>query len=168
MKNFIMAYTVISVFPATVNTEEIKKDLRDQGFDDANIIVSKSKLENESSHDNYEDDVKTKSFWDYVFAQDVELLDAYSKHSVGKNNIIVYADNLEEAHRAKTILNAKGAVEVHKEEPGTHAPEGMSQEKYNGIIAKAKNDLYFLDSERVYRPNTRGMDDTMDDLGSKD
>ncbi|SDQ49127.1 hypothetical protein SAMN05421664_1795 [Chryseobacterium soldanellicola] len=163
-----MAYTVISVFPATVNTEEIQKELKDQGFDDANIVVSKSKLEEGSSHDNYEDDVKTKSFWDYVFAQDVELLDAYSKHSVGKNNIIVYADNLEEAHRAKTILNAKGAVEVHKEDSENHAPEGMSEDVYKGIIAKAKHDIYFLDSERVYRPNTRGMDDTMDDLGSKD
>jgi nitroreductase len=163
-----MAYTVISVFPATVDTEEIKKDLRDQGFDDANIIVSKSKFEDESSDDNYEDDVKTKSFWDYVFAQDVELLDAYSKHSVGKNNIVVYADNLEEAHKAKEILNAKGAVEVHNKEPEDHAPKGMSEDVYKGIIAKAKHDIYFLDPERVYRPNTRGMDDTMDDLGSKD
>ncbi|ANF50879.1 hypothetical protein A0O34_10275 [Chryseobacterium glaciei] len=163
-----MAYTVISVFPATVNTEEIKKDLRDQGFDDANVIVSTSKLENESSHHDYQEDVKTRSFWDYVFAQDVELLDAYSKHSVGKNNVVVYADNLEEAHKAKAILNAKGAVEVHENEPESQAPEGMAQEKYNGIIAKAKHDVYFLDPERIYRPSSRGMDDTMDDLGSKD
>jgi len=33
-----MAYTVVSVFPVTVDTEEIKKDLKENGFDEANII----------------------------------------------------------------------------------------------------------------------------------
>ena len=47
--------------------------------------------------------------------------------------------------------------------------EGMTEEEYNGIIAKARHNIYFLGSERVYHSNIiKGMDDPMDDLGSKD
>ena len=37
-----MAYTVISVFPATVDTDEIKTELKNKGFDETDVIVSKS------------------------------------------------------------------------------------------------------------------------------
>lgn len=166
-----MAYTVISVFPATVDTEEVKNDLRNLGFNDANVVVSKSTVEDESSYDGYEDDEKTKSFWDYVFAHDVELLDAYSKQSVGKSNIVVYADNFEEAQRAKVILNERGALEVfRKDSPDTAEKDtaGLPEDVYNGIIAKAKHNIYFLGSERNYNSPNKGMDDEMDSLGSKD
>jgi len=166
-----MAYTVVSVFPATVDTEEIIADLKNQGLDEANIIVSKSRVENESSVDDYEEDEKTKSFFGYVFAHDTEMLEAYRSHSVGKNNIIVYADSLEQAQRAKTVLNEKGALEVYRKplENQNNVPEGMSEDEYNGIIAKARHNLYFLGPERTYRSNnTKGMNDEMDSLGSKD
>lgn len=167
-----MAYTVISVFPVTVDTEEIKKDLKDQGFDEANIIISTSRFENQSSPDDYVEDVKTKNFWGYVFAHDVEMLDAYSRQSVGNNTIIVYTDTLEQAQKAKTMMNERGAIEVYKKESEDNEagsiPEGMTREQYNGIIAKAKNDLYFLDPERVYQPNSRGMDEPMDNRGAED
>ncbi|GAB0155657.1 hypothetical protein CHRYSEOSP005_09180 [Chryseobacterium sp. Alg-005] len=163
-----MAYTVISVFPATVDTEEIKKDLTNNGFDKANIIVSKSKLEDKSPDNHYEDDVKTRSFWDFIFAHDTEMLEAYKKESVGRNNIIVYADTADDAQRAKTILDRNGAIEVYRKQPESNVPEGMSEDVYNGIIAKARHNLYFLDSERVYKSGNQGMDETMDSQGSKD
>jgi hypothetical protein len=164
-----MAYTVVSVFPVTVDTEEIKKDLKENGFDEANIIVSKSNVE--SGLDHYQEDEQTKGFFDYVFAHDAEMLDAYRKHSIGRNNVIVYTNDLEQATSAKSILNRNGALEVYKKQSENQQkdiPEGMSEHEYNGIIAKAKHDIYFLDPERTYRPNSRGMEDTMDDLGSKD
>lgn len=163
-----MAYTVVSVFPQTVNTEEIKKDLRDKGFNEANIIVSKSNVEAGLNH--YQEDEKTQGFFNYVFAHDAEMLDAYRTHSVGKNNVVVYADDLEQARLAKSVLNEKGALEVYRK-PSDHQkdiPEGMTEQEYDGIIAKAKHNIYFLDPERTYSPNSRGMGDTMDDLGSKD
>ena len=170
-----MAYTVISVFPANADTEEIKKDLQDQGFDGSNIIVSTSKMESESAIGDYTEDEKTKSFWDHLFVNDNEMLDAYSRESAGKTNIVVYAADLDEAQQAKNILYSKGAVEVKKksssdENTSENAAReaGMPQDVYDGIIAKAKNDVYFLDRERVYRPTSRGMGDTMDGLGSKD
>ncbi|RKS96764.1 hypothetical protein [Chryseobacterium defluvii] len=163
-----MAYTVISVFPATVDTEEIKEDLTNQGFDRANIIVSKSRLENRSPDGHYEEDVKTRSFWDYIFAHDTEMLEAYKKESVGKNNIIVYTDTAEDAQKAKAILDKKGAIEVYRKQPESNVPEGMSEETYNGIIAKARHNLYFLDSERVYKSGSKGMDEPMDSQGSED
>ena len=163
-----MAYTVVSVFPVTVDTEEIKRDLKENGFNEANIIVSKSNVESGLNH--YQEDEKTRGFFDYVFAHDAEMLDAYRKNSIGRNNVVVYADDLERAKVAKTVLNNHGALEVYKKssEEQKNIPEGMTEEEYNGIIAKAKHDIYFLDPERTYSPTSRGMEDTMDDLGSKD
>ncbi len=163
-----MAYTVVSVFPQTVDTEEIKKDLKEKGFSEANIIVSKSNVEAGLNH--YQEDEKTKGFFNYVFAHDAEMLDAYRTHSIGKNNIVVYADDLEQARIAKIVLNENGALEVYRkpENQQKDIPDGMTEKEYDGIIAKARHDIYFLDPERTYRPNSRGMEDTMDDLGSKD
>ncbi|MDQ0783639.1 hypothetical protein [Chryseobacterium sp. W4I1] len=166
-----MAYTVVSVFPVTVDTEEIKKDLKENGFDEANIIISKSRVESGLSPDHYQDDEQTKGFFDYVFAHDAEMLDAYRKHSIGRSNVIVYADDLERAKAAKTILNENGALEVYRRPSETRdtIPDGMTEQEYNGIIAKARHNIYFLGSERVYHPNeVKGMDDDMDSLGSKD
>lgn len=62
-----MAYTVVSVFPVTVDTEEIKKNLKEKGFDEANIIISKSRVESGLSTDHYQEDEQTKGFFEYVF-----------------------------------------------------------------------------------------------------
>jgi len=164
-----MAYTVVSVFPVTVDTEEIKKNLKENGFDESNIIISKSRVE--SGLNDYQEDDQTKGFFEYTFAHDAEMLDAYRKHSIGRNNIVVYADDIEQAMAANSILNKNGALQVYRRpsENKTDIPEGMTEEQYNGIIAKAKHDIYFLGSERVYHSNViKGMDDPMDDLGSKD
>lgn len=97
MKKIIMAYTVISVFPETVDTEEIKKELSSLGFNEADIVVSKSRYEQESSTDDYREDEQTKGFFGYVFAHDAEMLDAYRRESVGKINVIVYAADIDQA-----------------------------------------------------------------------
>ncbi|MFC3160156.1 hypothetical protein SAMN05443633_102522 [Chryseobacterium arachidis] len=163
-----MAYTVVSVFPQTVDTEEIKKDLREKGFNEADIIVSRSNVE--TGLDDYQEDAQTKGFFDYVFAHDAEMLNAYRTHSVGKSNVVVYADDLERAKLAKAVLDEKGALEVYRKpsDQQKDIPDGMTEQEYNGIIAKARHNIYFLDPERTYSPNSRGMEDTMDDLGSKD
>ena len=171
MKIFIMAYTVVSVFPVTVDTEEIKKNLKENGFNEANIIVSKSSVESGLSADHYQEDEQTKGFFEYTFAHDAEMLDAYRKHSIGRNNIVVYANNAEEAASAKSILNRNGALEVFKKPSDNQKdiPDGMIEQEYDGIIAKARHNIYFLGSERVYHSNeVKGMDDDMDSLGSKD
>ncbi|REC55941.1 hypothetical protein DRF62_04785 [Chryseobacterium piscium] len=166
-----MAYTVISVFPETVNTEEIKSELKNKGFLDADIIVSKSRFDEESSTNEYEDDEKTKSFWNHVFVNDNDILAAYSKESIGKINLVVYASNLTDAQNAKKVLDQFGALKIYNK-PSVNQSEsdtaGLPEDVYNGIIAKAKHDVYFLDKERVYSPNSNGMGDTMDSLGSKD
>ncbi|MGE6395531.1 hypothetical protein [Chryseobacterium scophthalmum] len=166
-----MAYTVISVFPETVNTEEIKSELKNKGFLDADIIVSKSRFDEESSTNEYEDDERTKSFWNHVFVNDNEILAAYSKESVGKINLVVYASNLTDAQNAKKVLDQYGALKIYNK-PSVNQSDSEStdlpEDVYNGIIAKAKHNIYFLDKERVYSPNSRGMGDTMDSQGSKD
>jgi hypothetical protein len=166
-----MAYTVISVFPENVNTEEIQSDLINNGFLEADIIVSKSRFNEESSTNEYIDDEKTKSFWDHVFVNDNELLAAYSKESVGKINLVVYASTLTDAQNAKKVLDQHGALKIYNKpsvDQGDAETSGLPEDVYNGIIAKARHDVYFLDRERVYSPNSDGIGDTMDSLGSKD
>lgn len=166
-----MAYTVISVFPSTVDTAEIKSDLRNNGFDEADIIVSTSKFDDDSTEMDYQEDEKTKSFWDHIFVNDNEILAAYSQQSVGKINLVVYASTLVEAQNAKKVLDQHGALKIYNKPSFNEANSetaGLPEDVYNGIIAKAKHDVYFLDKERVYSPNSKGMGDTMDGLGSKD
>lgn len=167
-----MAYTVVSVFPTTVNVEEIKSELKNQGFNESDIIVSTSKLDQDSSLEDYQDDEKTKSFWDHVFVNDNEILSAYSKESIGKINLVVYTANLTEAQNAKKVLDQFGALQIYNKpsvnQSGTEESAGLPEDVYNGIIAKAKHDVYFLDNERVSAPTSKGMGDTMDGLGSKD
>lgn len=167
-----MAYTVISVFPSTVNSEDIISKLHNLGISNDDIIVSRSNVENAETDHQYEEDEKTKSFWDHMFVNDNELLHAYKTKSVGSINIIVYADTFEQAQSAKAVLDENGAIEVYKktdENAAENDTAGLPQDVYNGIIAKARHNLYFLGSERVYHSNIiKGMDDPMDDLGSKD
>ncbi|MCJ8154807.1 hypothetical protein MKJ01_13630 [Chryseobacterium sp. SSA4.19] len=169
-----MSYTVVSIFPSTANTEEIKNDLRNYGFQESDIVVSQSRTGNELSGENHQDDVRDRGFWNFVFANDVEALDAYRNESAGKTNIVVYTDDFEKAQRAKAILNERGAIQVQRKDSETYnhqdtAPEGMSEDVYNGIIAKARHNIYFLGSDRQDDTDTgRGMKDEMDSLGSKD
>jgi hypothetical protein len=167
-----MAYTVISVFPATVDTDEIKTELKNKGFNETDVIVSKSKIDGESATGDYHDDENTKSFWDHIFVSDNEMLDAYSRESVGKVNVVVYTSDITEAQNAKKVLDQFGALKIYNKptvvSENNHNTSGLPDDVYNGIIAKARHNLYFLDSERTYSPTSRGMEDTMDDLGSKD
>ncbi|WP_144283412.1 hypothetical protein [Chryseobacterium echinoideorum] len=167
-----MAYTVISVFPSTVNSEDIISKLKNHGINNDDIIVSRSNVESAEPDHQYEEDEKTKSFWDHLFVNDNELLHAYKTKSVGSLNIVVYADTFEKAQNAKSILDENGAIEVYKKTDENRVDNNASdlpQDVYNGIIAKARHNLYFLGSERVYHSNViKGMDDPMDDLGSED
>lgn len=170
-----MAYTVVSIFPSTADTEGIKNDLRNYGFQESDIVVSPSRPVNELSAENHQDNEKDRGFWDFVFANDVEALDAYRNESTGKTNIVVYTDDLEKAQRAKAVLNERGAIQVQRKDSETYnhdhqdtAPEGMSEDVYNGIIAKARHNIYFLGSDREQADTGRGMKDEMDSLGSND
>ncbi|WP_294243533.1 hypothetical protein [uncultured Chryseobacterium sp.] len=170
-----MAYTVVSVFPSTADTEGIKNDLKNFGFNESDILISKAQTSNELAGEAHETHTRDQSFWDFIFANDIEALDAYRNESTGNTNIVVYADTFEEAQRAKMILNEKGAIQVQRKEGETHnhqqqdtPPEGMSEDVYNGIIAKARHNVYFLGSDRQDTGNHRGMEDEMDSQGSKD
>ncbi|KQT22417.1 hypothetical protein ASG31_03585 [Chryseobacterium sp. Leaf404] len=167
-----MAYTVISVFPPATDTEEVKSQLRGEGFSEDNIIVSKSKIDDDSGND-FEDDENTKHFWDHMFASDTEMLDAYSRKSRGNTTIVLYTNSYDEAQRAKSILDGKGAIEIIKQREGETVRKNVAsdipEDVERGIIAKAKHNLYFLGSDRVYHSNViKGMDDPMDDAGAKD
>lgn len=167
-----MAYTVISVFPPTVDTEEIRTELVNNGFGDEDITVSKSKIHEEAS-DNFEDDENTKHFWNHIFSSDKKMHDAYSKKSRGNTTVVLYTANYEEAQKAKFILDGKGAIEIIKQREGEpirkEVTDNIPEDVERGIIAKAKHNLYFLGSERKNSATPgQGMSDTMDGLGSKD
>ena len=166
-----MAYTVISVFPPAVDTEEIKTELTSNGFSEGDIIVSESVI-SEKSSEEFEEEDKTKHFWSHLFANDTEMLDAYTQKSRGNTTVVLYTNSFDNAQKAKSLLNDKGAIDIVRQREGGPTQKDaitIPEDVKNGIIAKARHNLYFLGSDRVYHSNIiKGMDDPMDDLGSKD
>lgn len=162
-----MSYTVVSLFPIAVNPENISDKLQENGFTKENINISKYNIDGDIV-DEMEEDEKTKNFWDYLFG-DTKWRTAYQKAGIDKNTITVYADSLEDARKAKTIMDEEGALDIkkyHKENVDNEYE--ISQEEEDRIIAKAKHNVYFLEGSRTYRPNSRGMNKRMDSLGAKD
>ena len=77
------------------------------------LLFPNPKIDGESATGDYHDDDKTKSFWDHIFVSDNEMLDAYSKESVGKVNVVVYTSDITEAQNAKKVLDQFGALKIY-------------------------------------------------------
>ena len=162
-----MSYTVVSLFPIAVNLEIVSEKLQENGFTKENINISKYNIEGEVV-ETMEEDEKTKNFWDYLFG-DTKWRTAYQKAGIDNNTITVYTDSIEEARKAKAIMDEEGALDIKKyHKDNVDSNYEISQEEEDRIIAKAKHNVYFLTGNRTYRPNSRGMNNRMDSLGAKD
>lgn len=162
-----MSYTVVSLFPIAVNLEIVSEKLQENGFTKENINISKYNIEGEVV-ETMEEDEKTKNFWDYLFG-DTKWRTAYQKAGIDNNTITVYTNSIEEARKAKAIMDEEGALDIKKyHKDNVDSNYEISQEEEDRIIAKAKHNVYFLTGTRTYRPNSRGMKNRMDSLGAKD
>ncbi len=162
-----MSYTVVSLFPIAVNPEDVVAKLENNGFAKENVNISKYNIEGDLV-DDLEEDEKTKNFWDYLFG-DTKWRTAYQKAGIDNNTVTVYTDSIEDARRAKSIMDENGALDIkkyHKE--NIDSEYEISEEEQDRIIAKARHNVYFLDGNRTYKPNSRGMNKRMDYLGAKD
>lgn len=179
-----MSYTIVGMFPENVQAENATNKLSDAGFSTEDYSYSKyshikdvNTADAQYDHYDYEEDEKTSGFWDWLFGGDdeVEHRRRYS-YAGSKNNIVtVFAENMEQAEKARLILDEQGAINVHDESRDyvakKYSTEGKStnldEAERARIISKAKNNLYFTDS-RSYSVRSQGMDNDMDSQGSND
>lgn len=179
-----MSYTIVGMFSEHSQAEKAAGKLSSEGFSTDDYHVSRfSRANTNPEHKvvadgdanfNYKEDEKTSGFWNWLFGDDEDSKAKYS-YSGSKNNIVtVFADNMENAERAKSILNDEGAVNVHNESKSYMGRSGnetkgkyeIDEQERARIISKAKNNLYFTD-ERNYEIKNHdiGMHDDMDSQG---
>lgn len=181
-----MSYTIIGMFPEHDQAENATQKLSNEGFTTEDYHISKFSRSgapealdysaDDHPHFHFDEEEKTSGFWNWLFGDEGHAKKKYS-YAATKNNVVtVFADNLENAEKAKTILNNEGAINVHNETKNYVAnQEAMPASKYDvnedeqaRIISKAKNNLYFT-NERNYSVSRReGMDNDMDSQGGRD
>lgn len=179
-----MSYTIVGMFPEYKQAENAAEKLNNEGFSSEDYHISKFKRSvdeakdysaDDHPHFHFEEEEKTTRFWNWLFGDEDYSKKKYS-YVGSKNNVLtVFADTIQNAERAKNILNEKGTINVHKESKdyisSQHADEHSNYEidesERARIIAKAKNNLYFT-NERNYSVGHEGMDNDMDSQGGKD
>lgn len=179
-----MSYTIVGMFPENEQAENALHKLSDAGFSTEDYLYSKyshtKDVKNVNGvgydHYDYDEDEKTSGFWNWLFGEDEQENKRKYSYAGSKNNIVtVYAENLEKAEKAKTVLDDNGAINVHDESrdylKGKYNTENSGTEINEAerarIISKAKNNLYFSEN-RSYSVRTQGMDNDMDSQGSND
>ena len=179
-----MSYTIVGMFPKHIQAENATEKLSDAGFTTEDYHISKFSRKgavetndysaDDHPHFHFEEEEKTSGFWNWLFGDEDHAKKKYS-YAATKNNVVtVFADNLENAEKAKNILDNEGAINVHNETKNYIAnQEEMPKSKYEvneaeqaRIINKAKNNLYFTDERRyVIQNHDIGMHDDMDSQG---
>ncbi|SEG37051.1 hypothetical protein SAMN05421847_2078 [Halpernia humi] len=180
-----MSYTIVGLFPEHKQAELAAEKLSNEGFSSEDYHISKfsTNIADEAKdysaddhpHFHFHESEKTTGFWNWLFGDEEHAKKKYS-FAGSKNNIVtVFADNLENAEKARNILNEQGAINVHDEtkeyiakmHPSAKAKYEIDEAERARIINKAKNNLYFT-NERSYTIKHEGMDSDMDSQGSKD
>ena len=179
-----MSYTIVGLFPKQDQAENATQKLTNAGFTTEDYHISKFSRkgaldENDYSaddhpHFHFEEEEKTSGFWNWLFGDEEHTKKKYS-YAATKNNVVtVFSDTLENAEKAKNILNNEGAINVHKETKNyvgnqkdvPNSKYEINEQEQARIINKAKNNLYFTDERRYEIQNHDiGMHDDMDSQG---
>lgn len=173
-----MSYTVVGLFPDHQAAERASERLATSGFPKEDYSVSRytSRGEYQGTED-YEEDERTSGFWGWLFGDNDADRKHYSNAASKSNVVTVYTDDVDRAEKARDIMNDNGAIDVSDFNKARYnseeyvAPDNnkLTETERARIINKARNDLYFIDSERTYSPrHASGMTDEMDSLGNKD
>lgn len=177
LKNKIMSYTIVGMFPTATNADQASSKLDSAGFSKENYSVSRYTTDGEydpNTNHSFQEDEKTSGFWDWLFGENEEERGKYSYAGTRSNIVTVYTDDLDSAQKAREILNNQGAINVNdftKDKfPANEATHnsGLPEDQYARIIAKAKNDVYLTDENRVYTVKREGMESDMDSQGFRD
>ena len=179
-----MSYTIVGMFPQHTQAENATEKLSDAGFTTEDYHISKFSRKgateandytaDDHPHFHFDEEEKTTGFWNWLFGDDDHAKKKYS-YAATKNNVVtVFADTMENAEKAKDILNNEGAINVHNETKNYVANQSsMKDSTYKideaeqaRIISKAKNNLYFTGERRYEIQNHDiGMHDDMDSQG---
>ncbi len=179
-----MSYTIVGMFPKDSQAENATNKLSDAGFTAEDYHISKffrkdvfgtnDYFADNHPHFHFEEEEKASGFWNWLFGDEEHTKQEYS-YAATKNNVVtVFADTLENAEKAKNILNSEGAINVHSEAKNqvahqTTTPESkyeINEAEQARIINKAKNNLHFT-NDRSFNISRKGMDNDMDSQGEK-
>lgn len=166
-----MAYTIIGMFPTTEAADKASDTLESAGFAQEDYHVSKYAISgtyDPGKNYDFDDDEKTHNFWTWLFGEDEDNKKKYSYAGTKSNLVTVYTDELDRAEKAKHIMNDAGAINVNDFTKDRYSHHTLDAEEKARIINKAKNDLYFINTDRSYTLRSPGMESTMDDQGSAD
>ena len=110
-----MNYTVVGLFKDLEKAKSASEKLIDAGFMAGDVDVSPQGGDALEAHDHFEEDEETGGFWDWLFGEDEDTRTRYS--TVGARNTVVTinTDSKTEAHRAVTVLDDLGAIDVNEE-----------------------------------------------------
>ena len=173
-----MSYTIVGMFPTSEAADKASNKLDNAGFDKEDYKVSRYSTTgnyNQEAGYDYDEDEKTSGFWNWLFGEDDSSRKKYSYAATKSNLVTVYTDDAERAEKAREILNEEGALDVNDFTKDRYTTEELSSpdnnltsDEHARIIAKAKNNLYLTDDNRMYSLRDRGMSSDMDSLGSQD
>ncbi len=170
-----MSYTVVGMFPTNEQATKASDKLYEAGFQKEDYHVSRYSTSREipekTTDYEFEEDEKTTGFWNWLFDADHNTKKKYS-YAGSKNNLVtVYTNDVLRAEKARDLMNEGGAINVNELAKDRFDPAestDLDAKERARIIAKAKNNLYFINENRSYNILSKGMDSDMDSQGSND
>lgn len=165
-----MSYTIVGMFPTNDAADKASNKLDSAGFTKDDYKVSRYTTTGDfqkTSNQDFVEDEKTGDFWNWLFGDDEDEKDRYSYAGSKSNLVTVYADNLDRAEKARDVMNDSGAINVSDFTKDKYTSENeLTSKERARIIAKAKNNLYFTNEERIDTVQNKGMDSDMDSQGN--
>ena len=170
-----MAYTIVGMFPANENADNAANQLDHSGFSkDDYTITRHTTTETEVKNLNTAEEEKTTGFWNWLFGDEENERERYSYAGTKSNLLTVYANDMEQAEKARDIMNDHGAIDVNEftkdrfETQIHNTGTDISERERARIISKAKNNLYLSGNSRVVTEGDKGMSNDMDHQGTND
>ena len=173
-----MSYTIVGMFPTNEDADKASDKLDNAGFEKEDYNVSGYSTSGDYDHNNpdhqYDEDEKTSGFWNWLFGDNDHDKKKYSYAGSKSNLVTVYTDDVTRAEKARDVMNENGAINVNDftksrftSDANTPQNDNLDPQERARIIAKAKNNLYFIEGDRFYTTaRDEGMKSDMDSTGT--
>ena len=127
-KKYVMAFTVVGVFPSNENAKKTSQNLQDSGFQDQDFFIYVNGEKKKA---------QVKSFWSRIFDRDVTetLIDPSLTASV-------FAEDAEQLLKAREVLTENGAIKLYEFNELTKSEASSLDFLKRMIRIKTKNSMY--------------------------
>lgn len=159
-----MSYTVIGLFPNQVEVDKVLSKLENAGYYDYSFSHSEEEILKNV-------DIRKKNgFWNWLFDDDIIELYHFEYAHTHYNTIKIDLKTEYDAYVVKNILNRNGAIAVEEKRTIPNLDEKkaqiFSEVAKAKIIAKAKNNLFFINNRKPHHIHQKRIPDEIDSLGT--